>query len=107
MPLYIDATLLYDDPTPGDHTLTAKDLQSDSPYNTRLQKGLPPTPIASPSHASIAAALSPAHADYLYYVVKPGGKGAHAFSSTDAQFQKDVAAYNRARAANGGKDPSG
>ena len=49
---------------------------------------------------------NPANAKYLFYVVKPCGNGAHAFCSTDAQFQKDVAAYNRARDKRGGKDPS-
>ena len=44
--------------------------------------------------------------DYLYYVVKPGTCGQHAFSSSDAQFEKDVAAYNAARQANGGKSPT-
>ena len=48
----------------------------------------------------------PANVNYLFYVVKPCGNGAHAFSSTDAEFQKDVAAYNAARRKNGGKDPS-
>ena len=52
------------------------------------------------------AAAEPGHAPYIFYVVKPCGNGAHAFSSTDAQFQKDVAEYNRARAKRGGKDPS-
>jgi cell division protein YceG involved in septum cleavage len=52
------------------------------------------------------AALSPASVPYIFYVVKPCGNGAHAFSSTDAQFTRDVAAYNRKRAQLGGKDPS-
>ena len=49
--------------------LTASQLQIDSPYNTRTHKGLPPTPIANPGEASIAAAEHPAHASYLYYVL--------------------------------------
>jgi UPF0755 protein len=90
MALGIDATLLYDDPTPGDGTLTAKDLQSDSPYNTRIHKGLPPTPIASPSYDSIAAALTPAHADYLYYVkCDKDGPGKSRFASTYDEFLHD------------------
>ena len=66
----------------------------DSPYNTRTRQGLPPTPIGNPGLASMQAAAQPAKAGYLYYVVKPCGNGAHAFSRTEAQFQKDVAAYN-------------
>ncbi len=42
---------------------------------------------------------------YLYYVVKPGSRGAHAFSSTDAQFQRDVARYQQAREDSGGQAP--
>jgi UPF0755 protein len=86
--------------------LKVSELQRDSPYNTRKRKGLPPTPIGNPGLASIQAAANPANVSYLYYVVKPCGNGAHAFSSTDAQFQRDVAAYNQARAKRGGKDPS-
>jgi cell division protein YceG involved in septum cleavage len=52
------------------------------------------------------AAANPASVDYLFYVVKPCGNGAHTFASTDAEFQKDQAAYNAARAKNGGNDPS-
>jgi UPF0755 protein len=87
MPLGIDATLLYDDPTPGDHTLTESDLQSNSPYNTRKHTGLPPTPIASPRLSSIRAALEPAHVRYLYYVLCPkDGKGVHRFSVSNRTF---------------------
>jgi UPF0755 protein len=106
MPLGIDATLRYHLKN-WSRPLKQSELQKDSAFNTRTRQGLPPTPIGSPGLASIKAALNPAKVSYLFYVVKPGGHGAHAFSSTDAQFQKDVAAYNKARAANGGKDPSG
>jgi UPF0755 protein len=82
------------------------ELERDTPYNTRKRQGLPPTPIGSPGLASLQAALAPAKVDYLFYVVKPCGNGTHAFSSTDAQFQRDVAAYNRKRDELGGKDPS-
>ncbi|HXJ63975.1 MAG TPA: endolytic transglycosylase MltG, partial [Actinomycetota bacterium] len=90
MALGIDATLLYDDPTPGDGVLTASDLQSDSPYNTRVHKGLPPTPIASPSYESLQAALQPAHADYLYYVkCDKDGPGKSRFATTYDEFLHD------------------
>jgi UPF0755 protein len=105
IPLGIDATLRYDLKN-WSRPLRQSELQRDTPFNTRTRQGLPPTPIGSPGLASIKAALNPAKASYIYYVVKPCGKGAHAFSSTDAQFQRDVAAYNRKRAQLGGKDPS-
>jgi UPF0755 protein len=105
IPLGIDATLRYALRN-WTRPLKQSELQSDSVFNTRTRQGLPPTPIGSPGLASIKAALAPANVKYLFYVVKPCGDGAHAFSSTDAQFQKDVAAYNKKRAQRGGKDPS-
>jgi uncharacterized YceG family protein len=104
MPLGIDATLrfaLHD----WTHPLTASQLASATPYNTRTDQGLPPGPIGNPGLASMKAAAHPAHVPYLFYVVKPGTCGEHAFSSTDAQFQRDVAAYDAARAKAGGKSP--
>ena len=90
MQLGIDATLLYDDPTPGDGQLTDSDLDSDSPYNTRRNTGLPPTPISSPGEASLQAALNPAHVDYLYYVACPkDGEGKSRFSKTNGEFLQD------------------
>ncbi len=59
MTLGIDATVGYIDPDPS-NGLTDADLAIDSPYNTRLNPGLPPTPIASPWTASLRAALEPA-----------------------------------------------
>ncbi|HEX8688760.1 MAG TPA: endolytic transglycosylase MltG [Solirubrobacterales bacterium] len=104
IPLGIDATIRfatgnYEEP------LTESELAVDSPYNTRLNAGLPPGPISSPGLASIEAAARPAQVDYLYYVVEPGACGKHAFSSTDAEFQADVARYNEAREAAGGESP--
>ena len=89
MTLGIDATLLYDDPTP-DGQLSASDLRSNSPYNTRVHTGLPPTPIASPGLASLRAALEPAHVPYLYYVLC-GADGHHRFSVRYARFLHDKA----------------
>ena len=80
MTLGIDATLLYDDPTP-DGQLSFSDLEFDSPYNTRLNAGLPPTPIASPGRASLEAALNPADTPFLFYVLC-GADGHHAFGET-------------------------
>jgi UPF0755 protein len=105
IPLGIDATLRYH-LNNWSRPLRQSELQQDSVFNTRTRQGLPPTPIGSPGLASIQAALNPANVNYLFYVVKPCGNGAHAFSSTDAQFTKDVQAYNRKRAQLGGKDPS-
>ena len=80
--LGIDATLLYDDPTP-DGKLSTADLAAASPYNTRINAGLPPTPIASPGRASLEAALHPEQTDYFYYVLcPPDGPGVHRFAVT-------------------------
>jgi uncharacterized YceG family protein len=88
MPLGIDATLLYDDPTP-DGQLSSSDLESDSPYNTRLRVGLPPTPIASPGTTSLKAALHPADTGYFYYVLC-GADGSHKFAVTYQEHLRNV-----------------
>lgn len=80
MTLGIDATLLYDDPTP-DGELSTADIETDGPYNTRIRAGLPPTPIASPYLWSLRAALEPADTPYFYYVLC-GDDGGHRFGIT-------------------------
>jgi UPF0755 protein len=80
MPLGIDATLLYDDPTP-DGQLSFSDLETDSPYNTRIRLGLPPTPISSPGRESLLAALQPEDTEFFYYVLC-GEDGHHEFGRT-------------------------
>jgi peptidoglycan lytic transglycosylase G len=104
IPLGIDATVRF---ATGNYVdpLTESDLAVESPYNTRLNAGLPPGPISSPGLASIEAAARPAETDYLYYVVEPGTCGKHAFSSSDIEFQADVARYNEAREEAGGESP--
>jgi uncharacterized YceG family protein len=105
MPLGIDATIRF-----ATHNWTrplrVSELRINSGYNTRTHQGLPPGPIGNPGLASLEAAAHPARVKYLFYVVKPCGNGSHAFSSTDAQFQRDVAKYNSARAKKGGKSPA-
>jgi uncharacterized YceG family protein len=105
MPLGIDATIRYATRN-WTRPLRVSELNINSGYNTRTHQGLPPGPIGNPGLKSIEAAANPARAKYLFYVVKPCGDGAHAFSSTDAQFQRDVAKYNSARAKRGGKSPA-
>jgi uncharacterized YceG family protein len=104
MPLGIDATVRF---ATGNFTrpLTESELAVDSPYNTRLNAGLPPGPIGSPGLASIEAAAHPAKVGYLFYVVEPGTCGEHAFSATEAEFQRDVERYDSAREAAGGNSP--
>jgi len=60
--------------------LTQEDLDIDSPYNTYLESGVPPGPIASPRLDSINAVVNPASTNYLYFVAKPDGS--HAFAET-------------------------
>ncbi len=105
IPLGIDATIRYSLGN-WERPLRVSELARDTPYNTRLHAGLPPTPIGNPGLASIEAAARPARVPYLYYVVKPDTCGEHAFSSTAAQFERDVARYNAARAARGGASPT-
>jgi uncharacterized YceG family protein len=93
MPLGVDATLCYVDGT-DPCELSRDDLDSGSPYNTRRNKGLPPTPISSPGRASLDAALHPADGDWLYYVMTEAD-GHHRFVSTVEEFNE---ARNQAEA---------
>jgi len=96
IPLGIDATIRYRINNWA-RPLRVSELERDTPYNTRTRRGLPPTPIGNPGLASIKAAANPARKDYLFFVRKPGKSGEHAFSSTDAQFERDVARYQASR----------
>lgn len=86
-PLGIDATIVY---ATGDRELTVTDLNTESPFNTRLVTGLPPTPIASPSEKSIEAALNPDDGPWLYYVLT-STDGTHSFSESYEEFLENKA----------------
>ncbi len=82
-PLQIDSTTLYEYP---DHSgaPTKEMLEKDSPYNTRVNKGLPPTPICSPGIASIRAALQPDDTSYMFYALNTATGEHEYFQSADA-----------------------
>src|SRR5262245_6040400 len=75
--------------------LTLADLHFNSPYNTYVNAGLPPGPIANPGYASLLAAIQPATTDYLYFVRTVESR--HTFSETLADHNRAVAAYRRLR----------
>lgn len=81
MKLQSCATVQYILDKPKEHLLET-DLLIDNPYNTYLYSGLPPTPIASPGENALRAVFFPDKNDFLYFVVKDPGKGAHHFSKT-------------------------
>lgn len=91
MPLQIDPTVIYGMGATYQGNITRKGLQTDTPYNTYTRSGLPPTPIAMPSQASIHAALHPSLQGYLYFVAK--GDGTHQFSKTLAEQNFAVRQY--------------
>ncbi len=90
MPLDVDATLIYARGDPKNRALSNKDKLIDSPYNTYAHVGLPPTPIAAVSAASLKAALAPAKTQFLYYVAID--KAGHtAFAATLQQQNANIA----------------
>ncbi len=93
MSLGIDATVLYAVGKTGGE-LTSADLETDSPYNTRKNKGLPLGPIANPGESSFKAALYPEDNSYLYYVVEAVGKDNHVYCKTYDEFLAAKRAYN-------------
>jgi len=80
MRLQTDPTVIYGMGAAYDGNLRRGDLDTDTPFNTYTREGLPPTPIAMPGAASLAAVLHPAPTDALYFVAR--GDGSHEFSAT-------------------------
>jgi UPF0755 protein len=89
MRLQADPTVLYGKRDGG--RITRADLQANHPYNTYVQNGLPPGPIASPGGAALKAALYPSRVSYLYFVSK--NDGTHYFSRTLEEHQEAVRKY--------------
>jgi UPF0755 protein len=93
MPLQMDPTVIYGVKR-FDGTVTRKDLRTAGPYNTYLNRGLPPGPIANPGLAALAAALNPSKAEYLYFVSR--NDGSHTFSRTLSEHNRAVEEFRRA-----------
>lgn len=94
--LQVDATVIYALGKSAESNVRVlhRDLEVDSPYNTYAHPGLPPTPIAAPGRASLAAALAPAEGDWLFYVVtEPSGR--HSFATTNAEHEANIATARR------------
>ncbi|QPH53773.1 endolytic transglycosylase MltG [Pontivivens ytuae] len=94
MRLQTDPTVIYGI-TLGEGTLgrglRRSELDAETPYNTYVIPGLPPTPIANPGRASIEATANPAETDYFFFVAD--GTGGHAFSVTYEEHNRNVARW--------------
>jgi UPF0755 protein len=93
MLLQTDPTVIYGLGDSFDGNLRKRDLQADSPYNTYVRPGLPPTPIAMPGLASLRAALQPPASDMLYFVAR--GDGSSAFSRSLEEHNRAVSRYQK------------
>ncbi len=95
MRLETDPTVIYGMGEAFDGNLRRRDLRADTPYNTYMHKGLPPTPIAIPSAAAIRAVLHPRVDGALFFVAK--GDGSHHFSTTYEEHRQAVNRYQKRR----------
>lgn len=93
MKLQTDPTVIYGMGDRFKGNITRKDLVEDTPFNTYRIFGLPPTPIAAPSKASLQAVSKPAKVSYLYFVSR--NDGTHVFSSTLEEHNRAVDIYQR------------
>jgi uncharacterized YceG family protein len=101
IPLGMDSTTRYEF-NDYNKPLTSAQLDARSPYNTRRNLGLPPTPIGNPGMSAIQAAAHPANTRYLYFVARVCGNGSSVFETNYQQFLRDSAKYQSARAKRGG-----
>ena len=93
MRLQTDPTVIYGLGERFDGNLRKRDLETDGTYNTYLREGLPPTPIALPSQASLDAVMNPPATEYLYFVSR--GDGSSAFSTNLADHNRAVSRYQK------------
>jgi len=93
MRLQTDPTVIYGLGSDFDGNLRRADLRTDTPYNTYTRHGLPPTPIAMPGRAALAAAVNPADGKALFFVATGRPDGSHYFSVTLEEHNRAVARY--------------
>ena len=108
MRLQTDPTVIYG-LTKGEGALgrglRQSELRRETPYNTYVINGLPPTPIANPGAEAIKAAVNPDETDYLFFVAD--GTGGHAFATTLEEHNRNVAAWRKIEAAQGATEEGG
>lgn len=93
MRLQTDPTVIYGIGPAFDGNLTRRHLGTDTPYNTYMRKGLPPTPIALPSESALRAAVNPDSGNALYFVATGRDDGSHTFTATLEEHNAAVARY--------------
>ncbi len=93
MRLQTDPTVIYGLGESFDGNLTRRHLKGDTPYNTYVHKGLPPTPIALPGESALLAIAHPEPGDALYFVATGRGDGSHTFTATLEEHNAAVASY--------------
>jgi UPF0755 protein len=91
MPLQTDPTVIYGMGDTYQGRIRRRDLQADTPWNTYMRAGLPPTPIASPGRAALLAAVQPEQHKFLYFVSR--GNGTSEFSATLSDHNRNVSRY--------------
>lgn len=103
MRLQSDPTIIYGlyggDGKPVDAAILKSEITKETPYNTYVIKGLPPTPIANPGRAALEAVANPSHTTYLYFVAD--GTGGHVFASTLEEHNENVKRYRKMKADDG------
>jgi UPF0755 protein len=108
MRLQTDPTVIYgitNGQAPLGRGLRQSELRRETPYNTYVIDGLPPTPIANPGRLSIEAALNPDTTPYLFFVAD--GSGGHAFAETLAEHNENVAKWRALEAQQGQEGETG
>jgi len=95
MRLESDPTIIYGltKGEPLGRGIRASELRGETPYNTYVIKGLPPTPICNPGRASIEAVLNPANTKDIFFVAD--GSGGHAFAETLKQHNRNVSKWRQ------------
>jgi len=91
MPLQTDPTVIYGMGDAYRGRIRKRDLQTDTPWNTYVRSGLPPTPIAAAGRAALAAAVQPERHHYLYFVSR--GDGTSEFAGSLAEHNRNVRQY--------------